>query len=116
MIDYSTYHHETYKSVFVLEAHGRLDATSADFMLECIQGFIERGERRFVIDCCELELITSFGLATLVRANSRLKKESGELAIAGAHGVVAEALRIVHFDRLFHLFDDVDSAAEAISE
>ncbi len=113
MINYTTYNHEEYPDVLVVEASGKLDTTSADFLLDCIQGFIEHGEKKFVIDFEDMDFISSVGLATLVRANSRLKNEGGQIAIANASGVVAEALRIVHFDRLFHLFGSVDEAAKS---
>lgn len=112
MINYATYNHEDYPDVLVISVTGRLDTGAAGFLLDCIQGFIERGERKILIDFDELELITSLGLATLVRANSRLKTDGGEIAIANASGIVAETLRIVHFDRLFHLFDSVEEAAK----
>ena len=111
MINYTTYHHDEHADVLVIEAIGKLDMSAADFMLDCIQGFIDRGETKFVIDCEDLQIITSFGLGMLVRANSRLKEKGGVIAVANARGLVAETLRIVHFDRLFHLFPNVDEAA-----
>lgn len=111
MIDYTTYHHSDHPDVLVIEATGQIDMTAADFMLDCIQGFIDRGEHQFVIDCESLELMTSFGLSMLVRANRRLKEKGGAIAIAGARGLVAQTLHLVHFDRLFHMFPDVDQAA-----
>lgn len=111
MIDYTHYHHPEQSSVLVVQVAGRLDSTTADFLLDCLQGFIERGESRIVVDCMGLQSITSIGLATLVRANSRLKSSGGEMNIANASGVVAETLKIVHFDRLFHMFPSVDDAA-----
>ena len=114
MINYTTYHHDEHSDVLVIEASGKLDMTSADFLLDCIQGFIDRGETKFVIDCEELRLITSVGLGTLIRAKSRLKEKGGMLTIAGASGLVAEALHIVHFDRLFNLFPNVNEAAASL--
>ncbi|KAA5540461.1 STAS domain-containing protein [Roseiconus nitratireducens] len=114
MIDYHTYHHETYPDVLVIEALGKLDLTTADFLLDCMHGMIARGEHKIVLDCSDLESITSVGLGVMVRANSRLKKKGGALAVAGATGIVAEVLKIVHFDKLFHLFPDVDQAAASL--
>ena len=73
-----------------------------------------KSETKFVIDCEELQMITSVGLGTLVRAKSRLRENGGALAIARASGLAAETLRIVHFDRLFSLFSDVDEAAASL--
>ena len=56
------------------------------------------------------------GLAVLVRANSRLKPLGGKIALAGVKGVAADALRIVHFDRLFNMYPTVDEAAAAVDQ
>ncbi|MEL6104466.1 MAG: STAS domain-containing protein [Planctomycetota bacterium] len=114
MINYTTYQHEAFPDVLVIEATGKLDSVTADFMLDCIQGLIEKGNTKVVIDCAELSLITSFGLGMLVRANKRMKDKGGAIAIANAHGLVAESLRIVHFDRLFNLFPNVEEAATSM--
>lgn len=114
MINYTTYHHGEHPNVLVIEATGKMDMNAADFTLDCIQGYIDRGDSKFVIDCKDLQMMTSFGLGMLVRANSRLKETKGSIAIASAHGLVAETLRIVHFDRLFSLYADVDEAAAAL--
>ena len=65
MINYTTYHHEAFPDVLVLEATGKLDSAAADFMLDCIQGYIERGAKKLVIDCEDLHMITSVGLGML---------------------------------------------------
>ena len=116
MINYTTYHHSEYSNVLVIEATGKMDMNAADFTLDCIQGYIDRGDSKFVIDCENLQMMTSFGLGMLVRANSRLKETNGSIAIAAAQGLVAETLRIVHFDRLFNLYSDVDEAVAALQE
>ncbi|MEM6690168.1 MAG: STAS domain-containing protein [Planctomycetota bacterium] len=114
MINYTTYNHAEFPDVLVVEAGGKLDSHSSQFLLDCIQGIVEHGNKKVLLDCEDLDLINSMGLATLVRANSRLKKLGGSLAIANAHGVVADVLKVVHFDRLFGLYSSVDEAASAI--
>jgi anti-anti-sigma factor len=116
MIEFSGYKHEQYPGVFVLEVMGHIDTDASNFLLDCIQGYIDSGEKKFVLDCSELAYISSMGLATLVRANSRLKPNGGRIALAGVKGVVADALRVVHFDRLFNMFPDVDAAAAELQK
>lgn len=115
MINYSTYHHDEYPDVLVIVTSGKMDMNAADFVLDCIHGYIDRGERNFVIDCEALQIMTSFGLGMLVRANSRLKENDGTIAIAAASGLVADTLRIVNFDRLFSLYPSVNEAAAELS-
>ena len=114
MINYISRTHEKFPDVLVIESGGRLDSDSSEFLLDCIDGFVERGHQKVVLDCGGLEYISSVGLGMLIRAKSRVKGKGGALAIAGAGGVAADALRLVSFDRLFGLYSDVDAAAEAL--
>ena len=98
-----------------MQSGGRIDSNCSEFLLDCIQGYIDRGETKLVIDCSDLEHISSMGLAVLVRAKSRLKKHGGVLAIAGAKGAAADVLNLVHFDRLFGLFGTVEEAAKSVT-
>ena len=116
MIDYTTYKLDSPNDVMVLEVTGRLDSSTASFLLDCIQGYIERGEHKIVLDCSELDAISSEGLATFVRAKSRLNALGGAMSLSGVKGGVAEVLRIVHFDRLFNLFPTIDEAAQAFDD
>ena len=116
MIDYTTYPLADDESILVLELTGRLDSGSSEFLLDAIQGFIDDGTRKFVLDCNDLEYISSVGLAALVRANSRLKQQSGSVALANIPGTIAEILRIVHFDRLFHMYNSVVAAADSMRD
>ncbi len=116
MIEFSGYKHDDWDNVFVLEVMGHIDSDASRFLLDCIQGYIDAGEQKFVLDCSELAYISSMGLATLVRANSRLKDGGGEIALAGVKGVAADVLRLVHFDRIFNMFPTVDDAAEALQK
>lgn len=116
MIDYTTYPMGDDESILVLELTGRLDDESSQFLIDYLQGMIDEGSHKFVLDCGLLDHISSHGLGTLVRANSRLKKIDGAVALANVPGTIAEILRIVHFDRLFHIFPDVTAAANSLAQ
>jgi anti-anti-sigma factor len=114
MLHYTTYHHNDHPDVLVIEATGKMDMAVADVTLGRIQECIDHGDRNFVIDCGDLQIMTSFGLGMLVRVKRRLQETGGAIAIAGASGVVAESLQIVRFDRVFRMFPSVDEAAASL--
>lgn len=116
MIDYTTYPLDDDENILVLELMGRLDGDTSEFLLDSIQGLMDEGARMFVLDCNDLRYISSVGLATLVRANSRLKNQDGHVALANVPGTIAEVLRIVHFDRVFNIFDSVVAAADSMRQ
>ncbi len=115
MIDWETYRKGEDDSILVMEIDGRLDLTSSEYLLDCIEGHIEDGVHRFILDCEPLEFISSAGLGALVRANKRLRQAGGSIALAGVKGIIAEAIHLTHFDKIFHLFPTVE-AAEASFE
>lgn len=115
MIDYTTNQHESHPDVIVFDVTGKLDTTTAPFLLDCIEGYIDRGARKLVLDCSDLKYISSAGLETLIQTRKRLKVHGGTFAIAGVKGLVAEAIKLVHFDRLFSMFSTVDEAADHVA-
>lgn len=115
MIDYVSHSHSLHSDVLVVEASGKLDSVTSKYLLDCMQGIVQSGTEKIVLDCENLHQINSMGLASLVRANSRLKKIGGVMAIASATGPVADVLKLVHFDRLFGIYSTVDEAAAAIA-
>lgn len=116
MINYESYIAGPREDVLVLELTGRLDEHSADFLLQTLRGWVDRGVTKMVLDCRDLEHVSSFGLATLVRLHTRLRKAGGQVNLAGVSGLVAEVLRIVHFEKLFHLYPSVEQACEALTD
>ena len=115
MMKYASYKIEGAEDAIVLEVTGRLDSAASSNLLKCIQDYIEEGERKIVLDCSQLDAISSEGLATFVQAKSRLKKLGGSISLAGVKGGVAEVIRIVHFDKLFNMFPNVDEATKALN-
>ncbi len=111
MIDYETYRTGAHDEILVLELTGRLDTHSSDFLVSCLGGHIKNGTSKIILDCGDLEHVTSIGLGALVRIHSRLKGDGGEVKLARVEGVVADVLRIVHFDRLFNIYPSVEEAS-----
>ena len=115
MIDFDTYKLEGPDEIYVMDLVGTVDLDTSDFLLDCIQNHIEDDVRRLVLDCSKLDYISSVGLGILVRANSRMKKIGGAIALAGVQGMVAEVFRITHLDRLFNMYPNVHEAAKSLA-
>ncbi len=116
MIDYETYKSGLNEDILVLELTGRLDDHTAEFLVDCLAGQINEGCTKIVIDCHHLEYISSTGMGALVRINSRLKPDGGEVSLSRVKGMIADVLRIVHLDRLFHIYPTVEEACEALDK
>ncbi|MDG1894079.1 MAG: STAS domain-containing protein [Fuerstiella sp.] len=116
MIDFKSYKLDYAPEILVLELTGDLNAENSEYLMTCVQGHIEDGISRIILNCEELRFISSMGLGTLIRAMTRLKKLGGAVALAGPRGAVADVLRMVHLNRLLSIYEDVDDATAAIKK
>jgi anti-sigma B factor antagonist len=110
MIDFTTYTAGNDDSVLVLELTGKLDDNASRFLFDCLVGHIEHGHSKLVLDCNDLDHIASVGLGTLARIHSRVKQRGGRALLVGVKGVVADVIRLVHFEKLFDMYGTVDEA------
>lgn len=92
---------------------GSLDESNANYLLDCVQDHVLDGRKKLILDCSQLEYISSMGLGVLARVHSRMKKLGGEVNLAGIHGPVATLMEIVKFSRVFHFYPTVEEAVAA---
>jgi anti-anti-sigma regulatory factor len=59
--------------------------------------------------------VSSWGLAALVRVHHHFAARGGRIAFANLHTTVASLLRLSHMDRFFDLYENVQTALEAVS-
>ena len=96
----------------VLRVAGRLDSQASVELLRSLEKLIEDGDHEIIIDFQELDAVSSEGLAALVQSKSRLSELNGALRIANVHGAALEVFQLVHFDRLFELHPNIDTAVQ----
>jgi anti-sigma B factor antagonist len=101
--------------VDVVVISGRMDAHSSTEAGVNINGLIEGGSRRIVVNLGGLEYISSSGLRVLLSALKQLKKEGGALKLASLQPSVREVFAMAGFDRIFSLFDDEESAVNSFA-
>lgn len=92
---------------------GKLDAFLCDYLFDCIQHQIEEGCRKLILDCNDLEFISSVGMGMLMRVHSRMKKHGGDVKLARLHGLAASAVSLVRLDKILQMFPTVEEAVAA---
>ena len=92
---------------------GKLDALHCDYLLECVEHQIEEGCEKLIMDCTDLEYISSMGLGSLLRVHARMKKRGGDVKLAAVQGAVAKVIRLVQMDRILQLYPTVEEAVAA---
>jgi len=97
----------------VLGLSGRVDATNAGVLEQRILALIDAGEKRLVIDCAQLQYISSAGLRVLLIAAKRLS-DSGKLALAALNHQIRDVFDIAGFSSIFQICRTQDDAVAAV--
>jgi anti-anti-sigma factor len=116
MIDWKTQELGENKDILLFEMSGRLDVSACEYFYSVLEGRIRRGCKKLILDCENLDFISSMGLGMLMRVHSRMKKEGGDVKLARIHGAVAEVVKLVMLDRVLHMYPSVEAALESFKD
>jgi anti-anti-sigma factor len=101
------------RDILAVALVGMLDESSCHYLVDCVKEDVLEGSSKMIVDCGRLEYVSSMGLGTLVRVNSRMKKLGGDVKLAAVHGPVAQVLSVVGLNRLFQIYPTVEEAIAA---
>jgi anti-sigma B factor antagonist len=104
------YYHEIDKDVLIIAADGGINRQTSGQFVQEVLGLIDGGQAKIIIDCRNLTYISSYGLGVLLRLHKRAKTAGGDVKIASIHSRVADVLSLVHLNRIFEIYPDVNRA------
>jgi len=104
-----------HRDVSIVGVCGRVDASTAPAFEQKLLALIDAGTQRLVIDCTDLDYISSAGLRVLLVAAKRLKSVHGHLALAAVQDPIKEVLDIAGFTSLFPIYTTRMGAAHALN-
>ena len=110
--------HARYVDVVVGAAVGRVDHASAEQLKLAIWPLLEscgEGREQLVLDCSQLEYISSAGLRVMMLAAREVKPRNGVIVVAALQPIVKEIFDISRFNLVFRVFADVRSALTELS-
>ncbi|MEM0915061.1 MAG: STAS domain-containing protein [Planctomycetota bacterium] len=107
---------ETEDNVLVVNLDGGVDSTTAKELNEALGKMVDAGFNRIVVDCSNLNFISSLGIGTLVTLHRRLKKRGGDVKLACLYGTVWDVFKVSKLDLIFNIFDDVSRARLSFRE
>lgn len=102
--------------IHVLRADGGINGENAGQMVDDVIKIIDRGARKIIVDCRDLKIISSSGLATLLMLHSRGRTHGAEVKVAAVNGIVAQVLQITRLDVVLSVHPDVSRAKLAFRE
>lgn len=105
-------------NVVLLQVEGRIDHTTSKAFESALSPHLAGctgEEKMLLLDCGGLAYISSAGLAVLMTAGKRCRKQNGKMVLAGLQPMIQEIFQISRFDKVFEVFPTVRAALENIS-
>ena len=100
-------------STAVAAVSGRVDSANAKEFEEELSAIIDKGATGLVVDCGELNYISSAGLRVFLIAIRKTSAAGGGLALCRVPDHINEVLEISGFSRLAKVFDTVEEARDS---
>ena len=72
------------------------------------------GSRKVVVNLANVPVIDSSGIGCLVRCHAAMAAKGGKMTIAGASGVVRQALKVTNVDQLLEFHENEASALASL--
>lgn len=101
------------KQVDIIKVSGRIDSATAPEFENALKGLLDRGRKKIVIDCQNLEYISSAGLRAMLAALKSAKSNGGNVVLAQANERVRDTLALVGFQTLFLQYTDIVDAVDS---
>lgn len=89
----------------------RLDAAGAAGLKSAVADLANAGRRRVVMDLTGLEFVDSSGLGALIHIHKMLQPD-GRLVLCNVDPKVGQLFKITRLERVFHLAQGVEEAAQ----
>lgn len=101
------------ETAHVLELEGEIDLHETPRVKELLNARLEKQPLRLIVDLTKVSYIDSSGLAAFIDALQKTQAYGGTLALAGIHDNVRTIFQISRLDKVFAIFPDVATAANA---
>jgi len=90
--------------VTFVKMDGSLSATTSDHGIQELKKIVDAGAKKVVVNLADVDYISSGGIRVLMIAHKQLSQVQGEMKIAGAKGMVKEALEASGFHLLNRVY------------
>ncbi|MDF9715399.1 STAS domain-containing protein [Nocardioides sp. ChNu-153] len=100
----------TDRGIAVVVPHGRLNMVAARQLRETLNGVIEGGTNRVVVDLAETTFLDSSGLGALISGLKSARQAGGDLRIARPTPAVLSVFELTNIDKVLRPRADVESA------
>jgi anti-sigma B factor antagonist len=96
--------------IYIFKLNGRLDSNTSPELEGKIFEAIENGSTNMVVDCEDLDYISSAGLRVILKATKALKRSEGMMVLCAMQDYVKEVFEIAGFDSFLPITAGMDDA------
>ncbi len=102
--------------VTILDVEGKILLGEGDVQLnKKISDLISRKETRILLNLTNVPYMDSGGLGEVVRSYTTVKREGGELKLAGVTSRIKDLMTITKLHTIFDIFDSEDEAVASFA-
>jgi len=98
------------EGVYVFKLNGRLDSNTSPELEGNIFEAIDSGSTNMIVDCENLDYISSAGLRIILKAAKALKRSAGMIVLCAMQDYVKEVLEIAGFDSFLPIVAGMEDA------
>lgn len=98
------------ESVMVVGLRGRMDSNTSRMVEERLITLIDGGESRMVVDCAQLDYISSAGLRVFLMAAKRVTQNKGKLVLSTLNSDIQQVFDLTGFSSIFHICPSKEEA------
>lgn len=102
----------TQGEVTVVRVDDQLTVGNRQHLKEVVQGAVESGGRKFVLDCAATSYIDSSGLGALVTISKRVREAGGQIRLAALNEDLRSLFELTKLDTLFAIYPDLGQALD----
>ena len=102
--------------LIIIKLEGEVDLYAAPELKDHVNGAIERGKNKLILDLSDATFIDSTTLGILVSGMKRLRPRGGMLAVLCPDPTMARIFDITGLNRMFSVHETLDDAIAALEQ
>jgi anti-anti-sigma factor len=101
---------ESEGDIAILSLNGRLDTMHFPLVDKELTSQIENNQKQIILDCRDLDYVSSSGLRVLLKALKQMETANGRLTICNLQPQITQIFKISGFDHLFEIYPGKEEA------
>ena len=100
-------------TILIMRIAGRLDTTTYGILENRLLEVISKGQIRIIMECSELDYISSSGLRVFLLGLKKIRSEKGRFILANLQDAIREIMEIAGFTTIFEIMPTLADALKS---